>query len=108
MTIQEAYKKIISSEELKQKAKEALKAGKGDEFLKEQGIDLTVKQIREVLQARKSGELSKEELNMAAGGCGDDTPDACELLFSISTIGIGCLVSYGKNNGVNHNKLYDC
>ena len=45
---------------------------------------------------------------MAAGGCGDDTPDACELLFSISTIGIGCLVSYGKNNGVNHNKLYDC
>ena len=37
MTIQEAYKKITSSEDLKKKAIEALKNGKGDEFLKEQG-----------------------------------------------------------------------
>ena len=69
MTLQEAYKKITSSPELKAKALEALKSGKGDEFLKEQGIDYSLDQIKEFLQPKESGELSREQLDMAAGGC---------------------------------------
>ena len=45
MTIQEAYKKLTSTPELKKKAIEALKNGKADEFLKEQGIDYSLDQI---------------------------------------------------------------
>ena len=92
MTIQEAYKKIISSEELKQKAKEALKAGKGDEFLKEQGIDISMNQIREYVKSKRSGELSKTELDMATGGCDDDS--TCNVtILSIAGMGLGCLAS---------------
>ena len=68
MTIQEAIKKLTSSEDLKKKAMEALKSGKGNEFLKEQGIDYSLDQIKEFLQPKKSGELSREQLDMAAGG----------------------------------------
>ena len=74
MTIQEAIKKLTSSEDLKKKAIEALNNGKGNEFLKEQGIDYSLDQIKEFLQPKESGELSREQLDMAAGGgfCGDD------------------------------------
>ena len=91
MTLQEAYKKITSSPELKAKALEALKSGKGDEFLKEQGIDLTVEQIKEALQPKKSGELSRDELDLAAGGGCDK--NACSGLWSGATLGLGCVVS---------------
>ena len=91
MTIQEAYKKITSSEDLKKKAIEALKAGKANEFLKEQGIDLTIEQINEALKAKKTGELSREELDMAAGGgCQEDI---CNAVWSGMTYFVGCLVS---------------
>ena len=90
MTIQEAYKKITSSEELKKKAIEALKNGKAEEFLKEQGIDLTLDQIKEALQAKKNGELSKTELDLATGGCDEDD---CGTVWSGFTIGIGCMAS---------------
>ena len=74
MTIQEAYKKLTSTPELKKKAIEALKNGKADEFLKEQGIDYSLDQIKEFLQPKESGELSREQLDMAAGGCLHLTP----------------------------------
>ena len=92
MTIQEAYKKITSSEDLKKKAIEALKAGKADEFLKEQGIDLTMDQIKDYLAKKKPGELSKEELDLAAGGgCGLHT---CEAIFvSIVSAFTVCIAS---------------
>ena len=93
MTLQEAYKKITSSEDLKKKAIEALKNGKGNEFLKEQGIDLTVEQIKEALQSKKTGELSKDELNLAAGGgCNEDF---CNTGWSVISIGLGCAISIG-------------
>ena len=91
MTIQEAYKKITSSEDLKKKAVEALKNGKVDEFLKEQGIDITIDQIKEVIQSKKNGELSKLDLDLATGGgCNDDI---CSALWSSATLTFGCLVS---------------
>ena len=106
MTIQEAYKKITSSEELKKKAIEALKAGKTEEFLKEQGIDITVEQIKDYIQALKSGELSKEELDLAAGGCSNVT---CDIFFSIYTVIVGCTASiYDSINENDGRKYRDC
>ena len=92
MTIQEAYKKIMGSEELKKKGIEALKQGKQDEFLKEQGIDLTFNEIKDYLQRKKSGELTKAELDMAAGGCNE--PDPCDIFVSIVSVGVGCAIKY--------------
>ena len=105
MTFQEAYKKIKGSEELKKKAVEALKAGKADEFLKENGFDLTVDQIKAALQEGKSGELTKEELNMAAGGCGDDP--CGDVVFSLITVAVGCVVSFAAQGGEGHS-IKDC
>ena len=105
MTIQEAYKKIKDSEDLKKKAIEAVKAGKGDEFLKENGFDLTVDQIKAALQEGKSGELTKEELNMAAGGCGDDP--CGDVVFSLITVAVGCVVSFAVQEG-SGSKISDC
>ena len=94
MTIEEAYKKITSSEELKKAAIEALKSGKGNEFLKEHGFDLTIDQINDALKNKK-GELSKDELNAAAGGCSYQTCN--DLKWSFGTFGVGCAVSAIKN-----------
>ena len=94
MTVQEAIKKIISSEDLKKKAIEALKAGKGDEFLKEHGIDITVDQIKE---AFKKNELTKTELDMATGGnSGVVMPpgipfDLCDNMSSINPGDFNCV-----------------
>ena len=92
MTIKEAYAKITASADLKKKAVEAAKSGKIEEFLKENGIDVTVDQIKEYINSKK-GELSKDELNMAAGG--ECTADECgfNVLWSIGTVGIGCAIS---------------
>ena len=93
MTIKEAYEKIKNSPELKKKAAEAAKNGKIEEFLKENGFDITVDQIKDYFaNAKNSGELSKEELNMAAGG-GCDTNCAENAGWSVITLGIGCAVS---------------
>ena len=53
MTVQEAFEKIKNSEELKKAGIEAVKTGKIDEFLKKNGIDLTIDQIKEYLQNKK-------------------------------------------------------
>ena len=85
MTLQEAIKKLTSSEDLKKKAIEALNNGKGNEFLKEQGIDYSLDQIKEFLQPKESGELSREQLDMAAGGY--DYCYYCDGFSYISDIG---------------------
>ena len=107
MTVQEAYKKITNSEELRKKAIEALKAGKAEEFLKEQGIDLTVDQIKEAFQSKKSGELSRSELDMAAGGCDNEVCD--QILFSVYTVIAGCILStIDEASGREINNVQDC
>ena len=107
MTIQEAYKKIISSEDLKKKGIEALKAGKADEFLKEQGFDITVDQIKDYLQKKKSGELSREELDLAAGG-GDCGKMVCDVVFSVGTVLVGCTISALLIRGDFNKKIREC
>ena len=89
--LDEAYKKIITSKELQMKFMEAAKENKLEAFLKEQNIDATLDEVKAYLTKKfknTDGELSKEELDMAAGGL-----DNKEIGFSILTLGIGCIVS---------------
>ena len=89
--LDEAYKKIIANKELQMKFMEAAKENKLETFLKEQNIDATVEEVKTYLTKKfknTDGELSKEELDMAAGGL-----DNKEIGFSILTLGIGCIVS---------------
>lgn len=106
MTVKEAYKKITESKDLKKKAVEAFKAGKADEFLKEQGIDLTLEDIKDYL-TKNDRELTKQELDMAAGGCNEDGCDWTETVFSVFTIGIGCAYSAGYQKE-DAKYIYDC
>ena len=52
MTVKEAYEKIKKSEDLKKAGIEAVKSGKVDEFLKENGFDITIDQIKEYLESK--------------------------------------------------------
>ena len=67
MTAQEAIKKLTESEDIKKAAIEALKAGKAEEFLRKQEIDLPLEQLKEYLKNR-TGELDLDELDAVAGG----------------------------------------
>ena len=67
MTAQEAIKKLTESEDIKKAAIEALKAGKAEEFLRKQEIDLSLEQLKEYL-GNKTGELDLDELDAVAGG----------------------------------------
>ena len=90
--LDEAYKKILASEELQLKFMEAVKENKLDAFLKEENIDATPEEVKEYLTKKfknTEGELSKEELDMAAGGKGTTG----WVILSIVGLGIGCAVS---------------
>ena len=94
--LDEAYKKIITSKELQMKFMEAAKENKLDAFLKEQNIDATLDEVKAYLTKKfvdNKDELSKEELDMAAGG---DKGAGGVVGFSFVTLGIGCIVSTFK------------
>ena len=91
--LDEAYKKILASKELQMKFMEAAKENKLEAFLKEQNIEATLEEVKAYLTKKftdENSELSKEELDMAAGGKSDE---AGQLTFSLATFGIGCVVS---------------
>ena len=86
-TIEELYKSILADNDLKAQCSEAIKNGKLDDFLKEQGCSATVEDVKAFLENQKEGELDDEELDAVNGGC-----DADEAALSILSLGIGCAV----------------
>ena len=87
-TLQELYKEIINSDELKKAFTEAAKAGEALEFIKVHGCETTEEELKAFL-SKQSGELSDDELDNAAGGtCNATTRD--ETLYSIFTAGFVC------------------
>lgn len=88
-TLQELYREIISSEELKAAFAEAAKDGKAAEFLKAHGCEATTEELTAFLKTRSNGEISDEELDSVAGGCNDAT--SFEALFSTISVGVVCI-----------------
>ena len=92
--LDEAYKKVVASKDLQMKFMEAAKENKLETFLKEQNIDATPEEVKAYLTKKfvdNKDELSKEELDMAAGG--KIGGGGGITLFSFVTFGIGCVVS---------------
>ena len=92
-TVQELYKEIMASEDLKKGFVEAAKDGKQMDFIKEHGCEASAEEIEAFLQGQSEEEraLSADELEDVAGG-GCNTATAWERLLSIASIGIGCVV----------------
>ena len=69
-TVQELYREIMTSEELKKQAIEAAKAGRMEAFLKEHGCEATMEEVAQFLKEKSQGDasLSLDELKNAAGG----------------------------------------
>jgi len=98
-TMKELYLKVAADESLQQKVNKIFEAAGEDadaagkklvEFAKEQGYDLTVKEIGEFFKTMSEGtdgQLSDEELDAVAGG----KLDGEKVTVSIVSQGTGCV-----------------
>ena len=90
-TIQELYNEITANQELKAQFIEAAKAGKQEAFLKANGCEATLEEVKGFLEARQKEDapLSLNELENAAGGaCNEET--RFEQAISFISVGLGC------------------
>lgn len=78
MTILEAYKKIVASDDLKNGLINAYKAKKINEFLKENDIEYTVEQFRDYIKNNKN-EIREVIINRLSGG--KSSIDSSDTLF---------------------------
>lgn len=95
-TLQDLYSEVLKSEELKKEFVEAAKEKKIEEFLKANGCDASAEDLAVFLkeQQTKAGELSDNELdNVAGGGCGEDVLEGVVIAISMTTVGLGCIVT---------------
>ncbi len=99
-TLQELYKEITASDELKAAFAEAAKGGKTLEFLKEKGCEATAEELKGFLTSRTE-ELSDEELdNASGGGCNENTSD--EAGISLASFGFGCAIYAAVSAATGH------
>ena len=92
--VQEFYKEIMASEELKKGFVEAAKAGKQMEFIKEHGCEASAEEIEAFMKGQITEEraLSEDELeNVAGGGCNDRT--TVEAILSVVGMAVGCVTA---------------
>ena len=90
-TIEELYKSILADTELKAQCSEAIKNGKLDDFLKEQGCSATVEDVKTFLENQKEGKLDDEELDTVSGGC--NTKEALSSIFSLGVFCAGLAIA---------------
>lgn len=87
-SLEELYKEVMGSDELKAAFVAAVKENKVAEFLKAQGCEATEAETAEFLKTRQSaeGELDESELDMVSGGgCSAD-----KAVTSVMLGFIGC------------------
>ena len=84
-TLKELYNEIKSDEDLKEQLKAAAKENKVEEFLKAEGCEATIDEVKAFVASKK--EVNVDELDSAAGGCTTD-----DALLSGLTLGFGCAV----------------
>ena len=93
-TLQDLYKEVIASEELKKEFMEAAqdeKEGrkKVEEFLKKNGCDATFEDLKKFFEEKSKDELGEEELEAVAGGKASGAQYAAVSIFGM---GAGCAV----------------
>ena len=89
-TIEELYKEVMASEELKKEFL-TLKPEEVEGFAKKNGCEATFADIKAFLEekAKAEGELSDDELDQVAGGKSEDLG---EDVFSVVTTSLGCAI----------------
>ena len=88
-TLETLYQEVLASDELKKGLAEAAKTPEGlKAWICAQGCEATLEQVQAFLKEKqeKTGELTDDELESAAGGCNKN-----EALFSGLTFGIVCV-----------------
>ena len=87
-TLQELYKEVIASEELKKEFMEASKDEKNvEEFQKKHGCDATFDELKAFFEEKSKGELNEDEVEAVAGGKGDSGA----IALSVFTLVVGCV-----------------
>lgn len=81
-TLEELYKDILASEELKLQCAEAIKAQKLEDFLKAHECEATMEEVKAFLESKK--EVSMDKLDAVAGGC--NVAEAISSVFSFGTV----------------------
>ena len=88
-TLETLYQEVLASDELKKGLAEAAKTPEGlKAWICAQGCEATLEQVQAFLKEKqeKTGELTDDELESAAGGCNKN-----EAIFSGLTFGIVCV-----------------
>ena len=98
-TLEELYNEILADEGLKEQLKAAAKENKVEEFLKTQGCEATVDEVKEFINSKK--EVSVDELDSAAGGCNTDA------VISACSLGIGCAIVAAFSASDEYGVTYD-
>ena len=94
-TLQELYKEVIASDELKQEFMEAAKDKENgqknvEEFLKKHECDATFDELKTFLVDKSDEELDEEELEAVAGGK-KEASTVLKAVVSIVGWGLACL-----------------
>ena len=80
-TLQEFYKEVTASDELKKAFVEAMKTNSVKEFLESHDCGATLEEVREYLEEKAAGdrplELTPEQLAKVAGGVESILSEAC-------------------------------
>ena len=89
-TIEELYKEVLASEELKKEFL-SLKPEEVVGFAAKNGCEASLDEIKAFFEAKKNrnGTLSDEELDQVAGG---KNADWIEAIVSVAGVGIGCVL----------------
>ena len=96
-TIQELYKEVIASEELKKEFMDAAKDEENgqknvEEFLKKYGCDATFDELQEFFKEKSDDELGEEELEAVAGGKNDAERIAGSVILGLASLGLSELI----------------
>jgi hypothetical protein len=78
-SLEEFYKEVQNSEDLKKQFVSAVKEGKTEEFLKANDCEATAADVMAFLHSVKEEAATEDDLAMVAGGCdfSDDCTDNC-------------------------------
>ena len=93
-TLQELYKEVIASDELKKEFMEAANDEKNgqknvEEFLKNHGCDASFEELKAFFKEKSEEELSEEELVAVAGGKSGIVKQVTSACTMLATLGFG-------------------
>lgn len=96
-TIEELYKEVIASEDLKKEFL-ALKPEEVEGFAEKHGCKATLDEIKNFLTEKSAakGELSDEEIEQVSGG---KSVDFIEGFYSVCSLGLACILTAAISAG---------